>query len=38
VNPQAKGKTHAWIGIILGGLFCVIYGIVLLSVLALKGS
>jgi hypothetical protein len=20
-NPEAKGKTHAWVGIIVGGLF-----------------
>jgi ribosomal protein L40E len=24
-NPQAKGKIHAWVGIILGGLFSFIY-------------
>jgi len=29
-NPQAGGKVHAWIGIILGGLISVIYAIVII--------
>lgn len=25
-HPEAKGKAHAWVGIIMGGLFTLIYG------------
>lgn len=24
-NPAAKGKVHAWVGIIVGGLFALVY-------------
>ena len=34
-NPQAKGKAHAWTGIILGSLFCIIYGIILITAVRL---
>lgn len=27
-HPQAKGKVHAWVGIIMGGLFTLIYGVI----------
>lgn len=37
-NPQAKGKVHAWIGIILGALFCIIYGTLLIDILVLNKS
>jgi len=25
-NPEVKGSVHAWIGIVLGGLFTLIWG------------
>jgi len=25
LHPEAKGKVHAWIGIIVGGLFSLVY-------------
>jgi hypothetical protein len=34
-NPAVRGKVHAWIGIIVGGFFGVIYA--LLTVLAIVG-
>lgn len=24
-HPEAKGKVHAWVGIILGGIFAILY-------------
>ena len=35
-HPEAKGKTHAWVGIIMGGLFTLIYGA--LTVIMLVGA
>ncbi len=36
-NPQAKGKAHAWVGIIMGGFFGFLYlvliGMILFSIL-----
>lgn len=34
-NPEAKGKVHAWIGIIAGGFFGVVY--LLLNILMVVG-
>jgi hypothetical protein len=33
-NPAIKGSVHAWIGIVMGGLFTLIWGAVLVLVIA----
>lgn len=32
-NPAIKGSVHAWIGIVLGGLFTLIWGMSLVSII-----
>jgi hypothetical protein len=32
-NPEAKGKIHAWIGIVLGGFFALIYTFLVIAML-----
>jgi hypothetical protein len=32
-NPAVKGSIHAWIGIIMGGLFTVVWGLVLVLII-----
>ena len=32
-HPEAKGKAHAWVGIITGGLFTLIYGAISIFIL-----
>jgi hypothetical protein len=36
LHPQSKGKVHAWVGIVAGGLFGILWTI--LTVVALIGS
>jgi hypothetical protein len=33
-NPAIKGSIHAWIGIIMGGIFTVIWGLMLIGLIA----
>jgi hypothetical protein len=33
-HPEAKGKVHAWIGIIVGGFFALLYLILTISIFA----
>lgn len=35
-HPEAKGRTHAWVGIIVGGLFGFGYSIGLIALLAMS--
>jgi hypothetical protein len=35
--PEVKGATHAWVGIIAGGLFGAFYLIVLAGFIAMAG-
>jgi hypothetical protein len=38
-NPEAKGKVHAWVGIILGGLCAFVYGVGLIfAVIAMMNA
>ena len=38
-NPAIRGSVHAWIGIVMGGLFTVIWGLVgLLIIVAIVGG
>ncbi len=32
-NPEARGKAHAWVGIIGGGLFTVLWGLTLVLII-----
>jgi len=32
-RPEAKGKVHAWVGIITGGLFALLY-LIIIGILA----
>lgn len=32
-NPESKGKVHAWVGIICGGLFALLYFVALLAII-----
>jgi hypothetical protein len=32
-HPETKGKAHAWVGIIMGGLFTLIWGGLLIAML-----
>ena len=31
-NPAVKGSVHAWIGVIMGGLFTIVWGLVLVMI------
>jgi hypothetical protein len=31
-NPAIKGSVHAWLGILLGGLFSLVWGLAALSI------
>jgi hypothetical protein len=33
-NPEVKGAVHAWIGIIMGGLFTVSWGLTVIAIIA----
>lgn len=33
-NPAVKGSVHAWIGIVMGGLFTILWGGVIVLVIA----
>ncbi len=37
-NPEAKGKIHAWVGIILGGIFGLIYLVLTVCFLIALGA
>ena len=33
-NPAIKGSVHAWIGVVMGGIFTVIWGLMWLAMIA----